>query len=91
MRRAESTFRGALFYGRRMRIELAREDGRRSSRREDSGQVLKNGIEPRIVREARIAYRREAHAAARSEDSTHWSELGLVSTGGGHQDREEEL
>ncbi|KAK1080033.1 hypothetical protein LTR33_005883 [Friedmanniomyces endolithicus] len=91
MRRAESTFRGALFYGRRMRIEVAREDGRRSSRREDSGQIRRYEDEPPSVEKARMASRHEAHAAAQSEDSTQWSKLGLVSTGGGHQTKEEEL
>ncbi|KAK1072981.1 hypothetical protein LTR74_002213 [Friedmanniomyces endolithicus] len=89
MRRAESTFRGALFYGRRMRIELAREDGRRLSHRGDHVQKREN--EPPRGQGARIASRHEAHAAARSDDSTRWSKLGLVSTGGGHQAKEEEL
>ncbi|KAK0249365.1 hypothetical protein B0A54_03730 [Friedmanniomyces endolithicus] len=91
MRRAESTLRGALFHGRRIRIEVAREDGKRSSRREDSGKIRMYEDEPPSVEKARITSRHEAHAAAQSEDSTQWSKLGLVSTGGGHQDREEEL
>ncbi|TKA79551.1 hypothetical protein B0A55_02738 [Friedmanniomyces simplex] len=88
-RRAMSGLRGRLFRDRKVRIELARDAG--SSPLEDSAPVMKYENEQPTAEEARMALRYEAYEAVQNDDNIHWSRLGLVSTGGGHQVKEEEL
>ncbi|KAK5737788.1 hypothetical protein LTR17_006436 [Elasticomyces elasticus] len=86
---AMSRLRNKVFNDRRVRVDMARNTEAPFVGKLEP--ILKYEVYQPTADEARLTLRTEAYEAARNNDSVHWSRLGLVSTGGGHQVKEEEL
>ena len=75
--------RTSTLHGCVIRVQLARATAATRSLQRETNAPSREDV--------RLALRHEAHDAAAEASGVHWSRIGLVSTYGGHQIKEEEL